>query len=220
MKLYPTVSTKRPTSFDTDNIKVTEIVDFVGVVDFSNFPSSSSLEEASSGQASTSQLPEQIKTLHALYRIPDARTTRQELTQEQLSSTRQELIDQIASVLEGDKLAAEWLLLSLLGRIHTRRGALALGHLPINLILPLTMDDTDTLVNRLQKLLQQLLPRLVKLDVNVTDLNKTTYMPESKDENLVSGALQLTQGTVVLVDETRMGEGNLQDRGQYSRTLP
>jgi len=213
VKMYPIDSTGDSEKSNTDSLKVTEIVDFVGVVDFSNFPTSSSLEEPSSAQASTSQLPEQVKTLHAIYRLPTSRQTRTDGSGTEVPSARQEVIDQLAAVLEGDKLAAEWLLIALLGKIHTRRGALALGQLPINLVLPLTMDDTAGLVQRLYKLLETILPRIVKLDFHVAELNKVKYLPESRDENLISGVLQLPRSTVMLVDETRMGEGTLQDRG-------
>lgn len=216
VKTYPTTATGASSEFNTDTVKVTEIVDFIGVVDYSSFPSSSSLEESpSSTNASTSQLPEQIKTLHAIYRLPTSKYTRSEASPEQIASTRQELIDVLSTVLEGDKLAAEWLLVSLLGKIHTRRGALALGQLPINLVLPLTMVNSEILIKNLQDLLEKLLPRIVKLDFHVSELNKVKYLPESRDENLISGVLQLPESTVVLVDETRMGEGNLQDRGKY-----
>lgn len=216
MKTYPTTAIGASSEFNTDTVKVTEIVDFIGVVDYSSFPSSSSLEESpSSTNASTSQLPEQIKTLHAIYRLPASKYTRSEASPEQIASTRQELIDVLSTVLEGDKLAAEWLLVSLLGKIHTRRGALALGQLPINLVLPLTMVNSEILIKNLQDLLEKLLPRIVKLDFHVSELNKVKYLPESRDENLISGVLQLPESTVVLVDETRMGEGNLQDRGKY-----
>lgn len=212
MKIYSSASSPSSPETSTDNVKATEIVDFVGVVDFSTFPTSQSLEEPSNSEASTSQLPEQVKTLHAIYRIPATSTVSEQTTS--ATTARQEIIAQLAEALEGDKLAAEWLLLSLLGKIHTRRGALALGQLPINIVLPQTMDDTSRVVNKLQKVLEQLLPRLVKLDFNIAELNKVKYLPESKDENLISGVLQLPQGTTVLVDESRMGEGNLQDRGE------
>lgn len=215
VKIYSSASSSSSPETSTDNVKATEIVDFVGVVDFSTFPTSQSLEEPSNSEASTSQVPEQIKTLHAIYRIPPTTNVSEQTTS--TTTARQEIIAQLAQALEGDTLAAEWLLISLLGKIHTRRGALALGQLPINIVLPQTMDDTSRVVNKLQKVLEQLLPRLVKLDFNIAELNKVKYLPESKDENLISGVLQLPQGTTVLVDETRMGEGNLQDRGKWTR---
>lgn len=212
VKVYPTASPVSSSSgMNAENVKATEIADFVGVVDFSTFPSSSSLEEPTNGEASTSQLPEQIKTLHAIYRLPSSTAAASSVSYS--AQARQDVIDQLAEALEGDKIAAEWLLLALLGKIHTRRGALALGQLPINLVLPQTMEDTSRIISKLQKTLERLLPRLVKLNFDIAELNKVTYLPESKDENLISGVLQLPQGTTVLVDETRMGEGNLQDRG-------
>jgi hypothetical protein len=215
VKLYSTSASDSP----QDNVKATEIVDFVGVVDFSSFPNSSAFEETSDPSASTSsaQTVDQIKTLHAIYRIPHPSTSEPAESGSSLlsNSTRQELVDRLSIALEGDKVAAEWLLLSLLGKVYARRGALAIGQMPINLVLPHSMDDTANTIAKLNDILQELLPRLVKLDFNIVELNKLRYLPESKEENLISGVLQLPQGTTLLVDETRMGEGNLQDRGRF-----
>ena len=42
----------------------------------------------------------------------------------------------------------------------------------------------------------------------------TRFEPESVDEDLHAGALQLPQGTVVLVTEQGIQEGKLLERGQ------
>lgn len=199
-------------------MKATEIVDFVGVLDYSTFPTARALEEPTDGAAASSDSADHVKTLHAIFRVPSSERTAPEQATIG-SSTRKEVIDQLAGALEGDVLAAEWLLLALLGRTHTRRGALALGQLPINIVLPQSMDDTSRVVSKIRKTLEQLLPRLVSLNFDIAELNKVTYLPESRDENLISGVLQLPQGTTVLVDETGMGEGNLQDRGNAEGVL-
>ncbi|KAK9896561.1 hypothetical protein P389DRAFT_171824 [Cystobasidium minutum MCA 4210] len=212
VKIYPSTSSSSTSSTSLDNVKATEIVDFVGVLDYSTFPTARALEEPTDGAAASSDSADHVKTLHAIFRVPSSERTAPEQATIG-SSTRKEVIDQLAGALEGDVLAAEWLLLALLGRTHTRRGALALGQLPINIVLPQSMDDTSRVVSKIRKTLEQLLPRLVSLNFDIAELNKVTYLPESRDENLISGVLQLPQGTTVLVDETGMGEGNLQDRG-------
>ena len=63
----------------------------------------------------------------------------------------------------------------------------------------------------LSALLALLLP--VTHTLNLESLNKSRYSPESKDEDLHAGVLQLPQGTVLLVSEGGVREGQLIDRG-------
>ena len=51
------------------------------------------------------------------------------------------------------------------------------------------------------------------LNFTIPSLNAQVYSPFSESENLNSGRLQLAPGTVILVDETQLGEGQLKNRG-------
>ena len=62
-------------------------------------------------------------------------------------------------------------------------------------------------------LLALLLPVTHTLNLSLESLNKSRYSPESKDEDLHAGVLQLPQGTVLLVSEGGVREGQLIDRG-------
>lgn len=53
----------------------------------------------------------------------------------------------------------------------------------------------------------------VQLPLTIDSLNKTKFTPKSVNENLEAGLLQLIDGTVVLVDETVLDEGQLVDAG-------
>ena len=98
---------------------------------------------------------------------------------------------------------------------HARRGALALGQLPLNLVL--TSSMSTTLPSALLAILNILLPRIARLDLSIAELNSSTYAPQSRDENLASGMLQLPEETTLFIDETAMGEGTLKDRGEHHR---
>lgn len=65
----------------------------------------------------------------------------------------------------------------------------------------------------LSAVLAELLPLTHTLPLSLPLLNKEPFAPESKDEDLHSGALQLPQGTVLLVTESGVQEGKLVDRG-------
>jgi hypothetical protein len=74
-----------------------------------------------------------------------------------------------------------------------------------------------TLNNPLSKALAQVLDDLtvhsVNLPLTIDGLNRTKFMPKSISENLEAGVLQLLDGTVLLVDETTLDEGQLVDPG-------
>ena len=56
---------------------------------------------------------------------------------------------------------------------------------------------------------------MVSQSLALSELNAThsRFFPTSEGENLKSGSLQLPKGTVLLVDETAMGEGELKEAG-------
>ena len=68
----------------------------------------------------------------------------------------------------------------------------------------------------LSHILSQLLPLSRTLPLSLSKLNKTPFSPESKNEDLHSGALQLPQGSVLLVTEGGVREGKLVERGECS----
>lgn len=99
---------------------------------------------------------------------------------------------------------------------HTRHpSGVALGALSLNLSLPPTLSCA------LGQTLSTLLPRLSELPLSIPLLNspKTSLAPRNRNENLESGALQLADGTTVLVDMRGVGEGKLEDRGMSSLLL-
>jgi len=61
--------------------------------------------------------------------------------------------------------------------------------------------------------LQNLSIHHVNLPLTIDGLNKTKFSPKSVSENLEAGVLQLVDGTVLLVDETVLDEGQLVDPG-------
>ena len=67
----------------------------------------------------------------------------------------------------------------------------------------------------ISRLLNSLLPTVHTFSLSVAQLNNTPMIPK-KDYNqnrLIAGMLQLASGTELLVDETNMDEGQLNERG-------
>jgi hypothetical protein len=65
----------------------------------------------------------------------------------------------------------------------------------------------------LPAVLSYILPAVSTLPLSLDAINTTPFAPESKDEDLHSGWLQLPAGTVCIVTETGVQEGKIHERG-------
>jgi hypothetical protein len=62
--------------------------------------------------------------------------------------------------------------------------------------------------------LSQILPLLTTLPLSLETLNNKVLAPESKEEDLHSGWLQLPRGSVCIVTEGGVTEGTILERGK------
>ncbi|ORY61928.1 mini-chromosome maintenance replisome factor-domain-containing protein [Leucosporidium creatinivorum] len=191
-----------------DALKTTDVVEFVGVI--GETPLSSSFDDLVADSAPPATTP--VPALHVILALPAPQPTLVELptAADELVRLRNELIEYLAGGLGGDVDAAEWLLLALLTRIHTRHPTgMALGSLSLNLALPSSFAAT------IAPIISSLVPKTTSLNLTIPVLNdiKNRMAPRNRDENLESGALQLSTGTAVLVDMRGIGEGKLEDAG-------
>ncbi|CEP15687.1 hypothetical protein [Parasitella parasitica] len=143
----------------------------------------------------------------------------------QAHDVRNQLIDYISSTLGGDTLVAEYILLQLLSRVTVKSGGLKIGNFTLNISGFPAYQTTEaekkttllTLNNPSSKFLADVLQNLsvhhVNLPLTIDGLNKIKFSPKSINENLEAGVLQLIDGTVLLVDETVLDEGQLVDPG-------
>ena len=127
----------------------------------------------------------------------------------------------------GDDLAAEYVLALLASGAAAHAGDVVPGKWALNL----TQFDTSQVAGLLQAI-QELMPRAVSLSVTTESLNKGRWIPRKDfDANrLLAGKLQLSGGTVLVLDETQLSEGKLHEEGVRSlqaiqsivssRTLP
>ncbi|RUS27997.1 putative alanine racemase-domain-containing protein, partial [Jimgerdemannia flammicorona] len=129
---------------------------------------------------------------------------------------RAQLLKYIASAFGGDRLVAEFVLLQLLSRIHTRKGSLTLGNLTLNIThfpTPPAASATNPAIRPFASLLASLMPKYHDLSLTLAALNRAWFFPRSVDEVLKAGVLQLPEGTTIVVDETVLEEGVLGDQG-------
>ncbi|OZJ02304.1 hypothetical protein BZG36_05195 [Bifiguratus adelaidae] len=204
-----------------DNIKVTDMIEFVGILG-KDMPSGGPAEDEF---GAPSVKLDGVRVLHAITwrKLSGSAAYRESLgaandatVLQRAPSIRAQIIHYIAQVLGGDELAAEWVLLHMLSRVHTRRGSLVLGNFALGLTNVVPSNSSSgglSMTDLLTALLSTLLPTILRLPLTIEQLNNSHYFPRSEYDNLLSGHLQLTSNTYLLVDETRLQEGNLQEQG-------
>ncbi|WIA37078.1 hypothetical protein OEZ86_014051 [Tetradesmus obliquus] len=132
---------------------------------------------------------------------------------------RQRALALLAAPLAGDMLAAEYLLLAALGSVMNRGEAgEAMGLLQLNLThVPSSGAGSKApgLVPGLAAALRSLLPHVALMPLDVLALNNKRWYPQqhAASGRLFRGCLQLTAGTLLLLDETALGPGQLGDAG-------
>lgn len=93
---------------------------------------------------------------------------------------------------------------------HTR----AIPLLPPSLTIScFPQPSSPELIPTLSHVLAELLPQHLLIPLSLDLLNKTPFLPESKEEDLHSGYLQLPPGTTILLTESAIREGKLLERG-------
>ncbi|KAJ7632288.1 putative alanine racemase-domain-containing protein [Roridomyces roridus] len=189
----------------SDSLKSTDAVTLVGIL---------TLESLAEESDSPNALP--VLTLHVLFtrELPITIIPRVFPYVPAVSSVRvlrEELISWMADEgLGGDKDAAEWVLLNIIGTVQSRTPPL----LPLSLTLSrFPASKTPATTPNLSIVLSHLLPLLVTLPLSLETLNNSSFSPESKDEDLHSGRLQLPRGSVCVITEGGVTEGDVFDRG-------
>ena len=128
--------------------------------------------------------------------------------QQETKACRQELHSMLTKILLGDSLAAEYLICHLISRIYHRRDVLCLGKFSLNMF---NLPTHSNYTKRLATLLQLLVTKSHYLPLTVSSLNGLTFVPK-KDyhaNRLVSGLLQLSAHTHLILDETAMENGQV-----------
>ncbi|KAG6577888.1 Conserved membrane protein [Phytophthora cinnamomi] len=139
----------------------------------------------------------------------------QEMT---VAAMRQQVIGYLSKAVRGDTLAAEYLLLGLLSHVYSRADpSTPLGNLSLNLSLDKssTEGQKSSFISQVQQTLKSLMPMVARVDLSLKELNSTKFMPHKDYERevLVSGVLQVANGTTMLVNETALTAGQLNDQG-------
>lgn len=218
-----------------ERLQVSGLVEVVGILDRSPMPHA---EWASSGAPATSasgQITQSYPALHVILcdQVADVWSSRQPSQPAVIPTTtsssspgsgRQAILSRLTNLLQGDAAAAEWLFLSSIASVHTRKVPFALGHLSLRLLLG--AGSNPEIPAQLQAFLESVLPCVAPLDLTLEKLNdpNVRYSPKSDPDTgaLLAGRLQLAPGTTLLVNESitegKLGEHGLQNLQSISET--
>ncbi|XP_075875232.1 mini-chromosome maintenance complex-binding protein [Nelusetta ayraudi] len=144
--------------------------------------------------------------------LPEGGAAVSSSTLSEMASVRAELLAYFTHVLQGDALAAEYLILHLISDVYSRRDVLPLGKFTLNIS---GCPAVGPFTQRLYQNLQQLVPSSHYLAMSLQNMNQVRLVPK-KDysaNRLVSGALQLARNTSLFLDETRLEQGQLDATG-------
>jgi len=133
-----------------------------------------------------------------------------------LVAARAAAIAQLLPALGGDTVAAEYALMLLTSRCFAKCGEQSLGCWSLNL----ARWPQGAEVSSFSRALAELAPRVVQLDLNGQSLNCQRWLPRKDYEanRLVAGQLQLAQGTLLVLDETKLTEGQITNAGLQALT--
>jgi len=145
------------------------------------------------------------------------------------SAARAAALARLRRALRGDPLAAEYLLLQLVSRVHLRTAGMALGTLALNITQcpkgtengpksPPASSSLSAFGSSVAEALSALAPRSVALPLSLGALNSSRLRPGRcpLSGRLAQAPLQLAPGTQVLLDETLLEPGTLTATGRDS----
>lgn len=214
---------------DESLLKVGQTYEFLGV--FCIPPELAEFEDDMDDNELINQPASQVLRLHAIsYRpisannclVPEVSDSQKfslvvNATRNKLDDVRSSLLQYLQSVCGGDSECAVLLLCHLVSRVHIRQLGKAVGKLSLNISLPATGANCDntSFPAVIASLYQLLLPRVQTFELNQQTLCAAALYPV-KDYNhncLKPSALQMGQGTALLLDETRITAMNLDNTG-------
>ncbi|KAF8837022.1 hypothetical protein BDN67DRAFT_973512 [Paxillus ammoniavirescens] len=180
---------------DTENLRITDVATFIGIL-------------ASEPLSTEDESSQDVPVLHVVcYQLASASATSANIDH----NLRKDLVKWMSQeALGGDDDAAEWLLLQLTSKVHTR----AIPLLPPSLTISrFPQPHSSPALPTLSYILEEILPQYLPIPLSLDLLNTTPVLPESKDEDLHSGYFQLPLGTATLLTESGIQEGKLLERG-------
>lgn len=197
-----------------DKLKINDVCEFVGFLD--TFPTL--IPEVCDAQMDTDALNAPASLYPRIHcvnykKMKHNNPLLEEDTKiENIDVLRKDLLVVLTQLLLGDELAAEYLLYHLISQVYLRRDGLALGKFSLNIS---NIPSLPSYPIGLYKFIEKLLPKSIYLPMTLENLNDLTFVPKKNYElnYLSSGVLQLSNNTHVVLDETKLSPGKLNEAG-------
>ncbi|OUM58815.1 hypothetical protein PIROE2DRAFT_15838, partial [Piromyces sp. E2] len=207
---------------EANELKLNAVFEFIGILEYSeqNESVQQTFDDFDVNMLTSCPLPH----VHAIYwnkiennSNPTVHSIKKQLTDEQaIKNMRNEIVEYISNKFGGDNLIAEYLLYNLVSRIYSRVDSLPVGKFSLNICNVKTTEQSY----EIYKFIQNIVPKSHYLTLEHKKINSKRLAPsmnciESLEHGigLVSGELQLSNGTVLVVDETTMQEGKIENTG-------
>lgn len=201
---------------DQDSLKINDVIEVYGIVERLPQPEDVEMESDDAARFPPSSL---VPRLHVVRfnKCSDCnplcgKPGVKEAVLTEAEVIRSELLSILKQCLYNDPVAAEYLLLHLTSHIYGRQDVMAIGKFTLNI----TGCKRDPLFHScLTSWVTALSEKCFSLPLTLTNLNNVPMLPakDYKANRLVSGALQLSHGTQLILDETCLEPGQLKAPG-------
>ncbi|KAK4799680.1 hypothetical protein SAY86_025045 [Trapa natans] len=206
-------------------VKLNDVFEFIGVLTFDhdhqgNVSEMDELADDFCEDVSTQFPAAKVPRLHCLvhrkllYQDFLSSPSQMELTSHVVKNVRQGLLGYLSGILGDDGLAAHFLLLHLLSKVHARVDSFAVGKLSLNLT-GFNKESASIFVSQLTDAIRNLLPFTQSMSLTVENLNAASLSPR-KDyvtNRLITGILQVPDNSHLFIDETLLDVGTLNSVG-------
>ncbi|KYR00823.1 UPF0557 family protein [Tieghemostelium lacteum] len=141
--------------------------------------------------------------------IKDTKVKIDQHLSEFLQNTRKELMNYLNRHVS-DSLVCEYLLCNIISNIYSQNSGMNLGNFSLNISIP-NQSSLSRLPEVIQTLLSNLTTRSHKFNMTVDSLNYGNIVPYKDHEKnrITSGLLQLPKNTHLIIDETKLNEGKI-----------
>lgn len=208
-----------------DQFTVTDVIECIGILDiYSESKSDTEDDEDDNEMMSQIQSFSSIPKIHAIRinlfqhnnpHFPIEINLENELGMEIFSNAKRikkDLVECLSHILFGDKLSAEYLLFNLISSVYYQQNLTTLGKLCVNLT---NIPAFTGYVKNLFNILQKLTTKSYFLELSLQNLNSIDFIPRKDytSNHLISSILQLSAHTHLLIDETALSPGELNNKG-------
>lgn len=214
------------------DLKLNDVFEFVGVLTFDTELATDAInddemdavfcEAEISSLASTKEVPRIHCLVHRKLSAQDFLSSPSTLEVEphMVKGVREALVGHLTAVLGNDQLAAQFMLLHLLSRVHARMDAAPLGKLSLNLTC-FSNESISVFGNCLNHTIRNLVPFTHVVSLTLDYLNSISLAPRKdyQANRLVTGVLQIPQGSHLTIDETQLQAGTLNSNGVHNARI-